>query len=74
MCQKKEYRNIKHKARRVSCEDEITGVLVVMDGKFNVGRCYIMPEVTSMQYDDEFKTFEIGGFYEVDPETITLVE
>lgn len=66
--------NIKHKAMLVNSEEEIVGVLVVMDGRFNVGRCYIMPEVTSMQYDDEFKTFEIGGFYEVDPETITLVE
>ena len=66
--------NIKHKAKRVNSEEEVVGILVIMDGRFNAGRCYIMPEVTSMQYDAENSSFEIGGFYEVVPETITTVE
>ncbi|HYE69381.1 MAG TPA: hypothetical protein VEA58_12260 [Anaerovoracaceae bacterium] len=65
--------NIKYAAKRLDTGNEIIGTLLVMDGRFNAGHCYILPETTSIQFDDEMVTCEIGGFYEVHPDTVRCV-
>jgi len=61
-------REIKFRGKSKETGEWLHGYLIVATGCVNNGRAYICPEVTSVYFNLE--DFDIGGFIEVDPDTV----
>lgn len=58
------------KGQRLDNKEWVYGNLVISDGKICRGSHYIIPELNSIQYDNEESTYELGAFYKVISKTV----
>lgn len=65
-------RDILFKGKNLYSGEWVEGSLVTMTGAINHGREYILPGGTGISFEmyGDHGTFNIGGFIEVDPETV----
>lgn len=63
-------REILYRGKRVDAGEWVEGYIVKATGSINRGCCYISPKVISVYYSTDYHDFTLGGFIEVDPETV----